>query len=78
MKVKIKTWEKMRKEYGIDKDGCIYLGDNVFTKNMERLLPEDRIINITSNECNINLYNWFSDCHSYPYIISDNMIDITT
>jgi len=43
MKVKIKTWEQMEKEFGLDGDGAIACTFG-FINEMEQELPEDRII----------------------------------
>ena len=45
MKVKIKTWEKMKSKYGLDEDGDIFPYPS-FLKEMEKALPENRIIEI--------------------------------
>ena len=45
--VKIKTWDKMEQEYGLDRDGDILTSlDILFSKEMEELLPKNRIIKI--------------------------------
>ena len=43
-KVKIKTWEQMEKEFGLNPDGVIPCGGDYFTELMEKELPNDRII----------------------------------
>ena len=43
MKVKIKTWEQMEQEFGLDDEGDIPCEGN-FLPEMERMMPEDRII----------------------------------
>ena len=63
-KVKIKTWEKMEKEFGLDEDGHIKCG-KFFTKDMEDILPEGRVI-----EINIITRSW-----DYIYYISEDMIE---
>ena len=45
MKVKIKTWDEMVEEFGINDYGDITCKYG-FVSTMERLLPEDRIIEI--------------------------------
>ena len=47
-KVRIKTWEEMEKEFGINKSG--YINANpFFTPYMEKLLPSNRIIKLEDN-----------------------------
>ena len=49
MKVKIKTWKQMEKEFGLDFYGdinCKYY----FTSEMEKDMPKNRIIEIIDNE----------------------------
>jgi len=67
MYVKIKTWEQMEKEFGLDENGsidCPY----IFTKEMENLIPEDRVIEIYDE-----MWHTYDpkDCFS----ISDDMIE---
>ena len=49
MRVKLKTWEQMEQEWGLTSDGdinCIPM----YIAEMERLCPEDRIIEVKSIE----------------------------
>ena len=62
-KVKIKTWEKMEKEYGLnvggEYDGEINFGSYHFTKKREKYLNDispDRIVEISSVNKTYNLY----------------------
>ena len=68
-KVKIKTWEKMEKEFGIDYAGgeiCIKCY-GFFCKNMEKAMPDDRIIEVDDKEDDFYRFNdWY---------ISDDMIE---
>ena len=43
--VKIKDWDLMEYEFGLDKDGDIDC-TGCFTKDMEKLLPADRTITV--------------------------------
>lgn len=45
MKVRIKTWDKMEKEFELDEDD-ITVDGVFFTKPMESNMPDNRIINI--------------------------------
>ena len=45
MKVKIKKWEKMKEEFGVDADGNIKCTGG-FTPSMEDEMPQDRIIEV--------------------------------
>jgi len=45
MKVKIKTWEAMEKEFGLYDDGDIPCAFG-FLECMEQALPEDRVIDV--------------------------------
>lgn len=65
-KVRIKTWEEMEKKFGLDKYGDILVtGDYYFTKDMENIIPNDRIIEIDENN------GWLSELYgiSKPMII---------
>ena len=59
MLVKIKTWEAMEKEFGLDKDGDINcklsLGKSIYEE-----LPPDRIIEIDENGLRLEPYYFFS------------------
>ena len=46
--VKIKTWEQMEEEFGTNSHGNI-LTEYIFTEDMERQMPEDRIIEVYEN-----------------------------
>lgn len=46
MKIRIRKWDDMAKEYRIDCDGDIDVGISYFTTGMEKLMPEDRIIDV--------------------------------
>lgn len=46
MIVKIKKWEDLEKEFGLDEDGDISNGGYVFTKFLNSILPKNRIIEI--------------------------------
>ena len=64
-KVRIKTWEEMEKNFGLDEYGDILVtGDYYFTKDMENIIPKDRIIEIDENN------GWLSEL----YGISEAMI----
>ena len=70
-KVKIKTWEEMEKEYGIDSSKNIQTCSYKFIKSMEielNILNCDRILTINRvNDSNYNMKeNWWN--------WSDNMI----
>jgi len=45
MKVKIKTWEALEKEFGLNKDGNINC-KLLFTKGMDSKLPTNRVIDV--------------------------------
>jgi hypothetical protein len=47
-RVKIKTWEQMEEDFGLTKYGSINC-EMKFTKEMERSLPKDRIIETENN-----------------------------
>ena len=67
MKVKIKTWEKMEEEFGLDDFGDIDCAC-YFIDIMEDSLPNDRIIEVygLSNYWKVGGDGW---------IISDDMIE---
>jgi len=69
MKVKIKTWRALERKFGLDEEGdinCQY----IFTKDMEEVLPEDRIIEV---ERGIDVY--FFETETTEWWISDDMIE---
>jgi hypothetical protein len=58
MLIKIKTWDKMEKEYKLNKDGDIEFPNNdSFSITMESLLPKNRIIKV---EKVYGGYTWFT------------------
>ena len=48
-KVRIKTWDQLGKEFGWNTDKSIVLCAEGFTKEMERRMPKDRIIEISDD-----------------------------
>ena len=77
MKVRIKTWEEMEKEFGVDNVGDIKCKET-FNTYMEELLPKDRIIEVKengkySNLLPHNVYDWYVD--EFEWNISDDMIE---
>jgi hypothetical protein len=80
MYVKIKTWDEMEKEYGLNKYGGINTKYN-FTKKIEKILPEDRIIKISQKVLDAEdvLYYWKLEDDiffmSKDMIINDKYID---
>jgi hypothetical protein len=73
MKVKIKTWEAMEAQYGLDGPDAINC-DCSFLDSMEEDLPSDRVITVTPDQGN---YAWQIDAHSDhdTWEISDQMIE---
>ncbi len=65
MRVRIKTWEAMEEEFGLDDDGDIN-NKYSFVDMMEEVIPEDRIIEVEEDE---DIYLW--DCDSQWYISKD-------
>lgn len=61
-KVKIKTWEKMEKEFGLTPYGDINC-EGTFIKIMENIIPENRIIEIGIDKM------------AYSFFISEDMIE---
>jgi len=80
MKVKIKTWERMESEFGLDTINDIDCKES-FNKYMEKSLPEDRIIEIVkdkkySDDVLYNVYVWYTNTSIITeWNISDNMIE---
>lgn len=77
MKVRIKTWERMESEFGVDNVGDIKCKET-FNTYMEELLPKDRIIEINKNTKMYNLlphnvYDWY--VYDFEWNISDDMIE---
>ena len=77
MKVKIKTWNTMKKEFNYIKEiELISLSDNVYTRDMEINMSEDRIIEV--EPCESSMYKWsLTDENGYCgyYTITDDMIE---
>jgi hypothetical protein len=73
IKVKIKTWEAMKKEFGLDRDGDIRMGitNLSYLKTMEKSMPNNRIIQVykTLN----GYYRW--DLVGDYWNITNNMIE---
>ncbi len=77
MKIIIKTWEAMLAEYGFETiDGEVIeeiQTEMSFTKEMESLLPHDRIIEVASTD--IHDYSTW-EIHKYQsFTIDPNMLD---
>lgn len=77
MKVRIKTWNEMVQEFGVDNVGDIKCKET-FNTYMEELLPKDRIIEIKENGMYSyllphNVYDWYVD--DFEWNISDDMIE---
>ena len=79
MKVRIKTWERMVQEFGVDNVGGDIKCKEIFNTYMEELLPKDRIIEIEENGKNnmFKLYNVYYDWYvdEFEWNISDDMIE---
>ena len=74
MKLKIKTWDAMAEEFGINDLGYIKC-ELTFIKDMEELLPEDRIISAEYYP-DYNYFNWFvKDGDDYGWTISYDMVE---
>jgi len=76
MKVKIKTWEQMEKEFGLYDDGeidCTF----IFSEYMEQALPEDRIIDVRISPHEVSSFPvYLSDEPALKYLwFSDDMIE---
>ena len=77
MKVRIKTWNEMVQEFGVDNAGDIKCRET-FNTYMEDSLPKDRIIEIEKDENNTlkifnNVHDWYVD--DFEWNISDDMIE---
>ena len=72
MRVKIKTWEEMEKEFGLTMLQDIDC-KAVFTKNMEKFMPEDRIVDVSEHNYD-DYFIWSIDDTTYN--ISEDMISI--
>jgi len=70
MKVKIKTWSEMEKEFGLDEVGDINC-EYSFVDIMENNLPEDRIIETVKDDDGDPV--WFTS-ESSGWNISNDMI----
>ena len=73
MIVKIKSWDKMEKEYGLNRRGDIDTYHS-FTKDIEKELPKDRIIEV-EEDYRYNTYIWHREDAFYDRYISKDMIE---
>lgn len=73
MKVKIKTWDKMEEEFGLDPCDDINC-NSTFVSSMEEEMPEDRVIEVIKSG---NSYHWTTGENEWELIweISDDMIE---
>lgn len=69
MRIKIKTWDEMKNEFGLDRFGSINVKGK-FIENMEDLMPRNRIIEISIN--NMRDYIWLTN--ENEWLISKYMI----
>ncbi len=69
MKVLIKTWDEMEKEFGLDYSGDINC-NQYFIVEMEENMPEDRIIEVTKDTKDTYTYKLAEG----TWTISDDMI----
>ena len=65
--VKLRTWDDMEAEFGLDKDGDINCPWN-FTLNMEEKLPYDRIIEVIGPNSEGD-YKWLRSYTIHPSMI---------
>ena len=74
MKVRIKTWEVMKQEFGLEPEGTINCRC-LFTEDMEKGLPSDRVIDIVRVLGDV--YGWRAESsHGLrTWLISDDMIE---
>jgi len=81
MLVKIKTFNGLKIKYGIDSDGDVkipdlrtpYLTKGYFTKELESIIPKDRVIDVISQG---RFYIWSPNKNEdEEYLIVDEMIE---
>ena len=79
--VKIKTFKELKNEYSVDNEGDVKIMNSkkpnrikaFFTKELDLLLPKDRVIDIISQG---NLYIWYpNENEDEEYLIVDEMIE---
>ena len=74
MKVKIKTWNKMVEEFGIEENQIKC--EQLFVDTMEADIPEDRIIEVEEkydSKLDDEIMTWYtSDC---TWVISEDMVE---
>jgi hypothetical protein len=73
MKVKIKTWDRLRSEYGPADDMgtvLIFTPGVTFTRPMEAALPSDRLIEV--EQIGFDLFKWHVE--DGDYLITDQVI----
>jgi hypothetical protein len=71
MKVRIKTWEEMEKEFGVEFDTIKTYAP--YTDMMEGQIPENRIISVSDGD-STGCSNWHVDGNNWDWTISDDMI----
>ena len=71
MKVRIKTWEEMEKEFGLTASGSIGVRAG-FNTAMEKLMPKDRVITV-GNKDKDGDFIW--EIENSVYFISNVMIE---
>ena len=70
MKVRIKTWDEMEKEFGVSR-GSIDCSC-FFTREMENDIPKDRIVELHDSVYNNDIKKW--DGSDRCFSISEDMI----
>jgi hypothetical protein len=75
MVVEIKTWEEMKKEFGLDSFGYINCNDG-FTTAMEEDMPEYRVIEVEKIFEASRVYRWRTMWNGKDWFwkITDDMI----
>ncbi len=74
-KVKIKTWEQMEKEFGLDAEGDIDISNEVyFVTTMENHIPVDRIIEVY--ELSDGREEMYWEIEDSEWIIVSEMIEV--
>ena len=72
--VKIKTWERMKSEFGLDKEGDVSC-KSTYVLPMEVDLPPERIIEVVYDEAR-DIFLWFYDKDTLDYWeVSMDMIE---
>ncbi len=75
-RIRIRQWDDMEKEFGLDSDGDIYVGDgSSFIQDMKHLCGREATIVDCSNEDEILLDNWSDFSGETDWFYTEEMFE---